>query len=153
MRVVVDRPPLFDEIVAAFPIAAKPGVIFAWRDKIFNPSGRSIAPELMVHEAVHGERQMGEVQLDGKWPGATPGIEGWWRRYIADPAFRLAEEIPAHLAEFQALCAQQRACWHSERNMRRALATHVARKLSGPLYGHLISASDAKALLVSEPMS
>lgn len=138
MRVVQAEPPLIEEIDAAFKVRGKP-VLFAWGDTIFNPLGVSIPPELMAHEAVHGLRQ-------ALCPG---GAESWWRRYIAEPEFRLLEEIPAHVDEFVSLCAQYRKNWRSERNMRRTYASHVARRLAAPLYGRLISFADAKKALMA----
>lgn len=135
MRVVRGLPPLFDEIDAAFNVAGRP-VVFAWGDRIFNPAGGIVPPELLEHERVHGERQGDDVV-------------GWWRRYIADRGFRFDEELPAHVAEFKALCDLRRPQWHSERNMRRTFAAHVARKLSAPLYGNLVSTDRAKALLLA----
>lgn len=135
MRVVQDLPPLFDEIDAVFHVRGRP-ILFAWGDKIFNPGAVHVPPELLAHEAVHGERQGSDV-------------EGWWRRYLSDPAFRLDEELPAHAAEFRSLCEQHRPRWQSERNMRRTYAAHVARKLAAPLYGNLITVSAAKQLLLA----
>jgi len=135
MRVVQALPPLFDEIDAAFNVRGK-RVIFAWGDKIFNPAGITVTPELLAHEQVHGERQGADV-------------EGWWRRYIAEPEFRLLEEIPAHVEEFKSLCAQHAHRWHSKRAMRRTFAAAIARKLSSPLYGGLISFAQAKEALMA----
>ena len=56
MRVVVGLPPLFGEIDAAFDVRGK-AIIFAWGDTIFDPNGGGVPPELLAHEAVHGERQ------------------------------------------------------------------------------------------------
>jgi hypothetical protein len=104
MRDIRDVPPLFDEIDAVFGVRGKP-ILFAWGDKIFNPAGVTIPQELIAHEAVHGKRQ-GDVV-------------GWWRRYLVDPEFRLAEELPAHVAEFKSICAQHSSRWVSQANMRR----------------------------------
>jgi hypothetical protein len=133
VRIVVAEPPMIEEIDAAFHVRGKP-ILFAFGDRIYNPGGVYVPPELMAHEFVHGERQGHQV---GEW----------WRRYIADPAFRLEEEIPAHIAEYRAICARERSKWVSERNMRRTAAAHVARKLSAPLYGRLITFEAAKKLL------
>lgn len=137
MRDVRDVPPLFAEIDAAFNVRGKP-VIYAWGDKIYNPMGVELTPELIAHESVHGQRQGND-------------IEGWWRRYIADPHFRLLEEIPAHVDEFVSLCLQHRSKWVSQRAMRRTFAAHVARRLMAPLYGygHLMSFEDAKKALMA----
>jgi hypothetical protein len=42
--IIVDRPPNFDEVLAAFPNADKPGVIFAYDGHVYNPSGGVIPP-------------------------------------------------------------------------------------------------------------
>ncbi len=128
VRIVHEPPPLFDEIDAAFKVAGQP-VIFAWGHRIYNPERIEIPPQLISHEAVHGHRQGRD-------------IEGWWRRYIDEPAFRLAEEIPAHQAEYLAMV--ELAINRNER--RRALKT-VAKRMAGPLYGALITASQARATL------
>lgn len=137
MRVVHAPPPLFDEIIAAFPQATRPGVLFCWGDKIYATGPpRSIGFEFQAHEQVHCDRQ-----------GADPAT--WWRRYIAEPAFRLEEELPAHIAEFKSLCEQHSYRWVSKRAMRRTFAAHVARKLAAPLYGNLISVDDAKKAILA----
>lgn len=134
MRVVRDVPPIFDEIDAAFQVRGRP-ILYAWGDVIYNPAGIAIPVELVAHEAVHGERQRADVR-------------GWWRRYIEEPEFRLAEELPAHVAEFKALCASQSAKWVSHRNMRRTYAAHVGKRLAAPLYGGLIKADAAKKIIL-----
>lgn len=135
MRIVHAYPPLIEEIDAAFHVRGK-AILFAWGDVIFNPAEVPVPIELHEHEQVHGLRQ-------------GSNVEEWWRRYIADPAFRLEEELPAHVAEFNSLCEQQRPRWVSERNMRRTLAAHVARKLSAPLYGRLVTFEAAKKFLLA----
>lgn len=141
MRVVNSKPPLFDEIAAAFPGAHAPGVIFCWGDKIHAPKpAGAIGPELIAHEQVHCDRQGSD-------------IEGWWRRYIVDERFRLIEEFPAHVAECKALCLMHRHKWVSARSMRRTFAAAVARKLAAPLYGNMISVAVAKGLILEAMQS
>jgi len=128
MRIIFESPPMFDEIDARFHVAGKP-VIFAWGDIIYNPEGITIPPQLIVHEAVHGARQGGD-------------IDGWWRRYIEDAAFRLYEEIPAHSAEYQYLL--QNAV---NRKQRRRCLKVTANRLASPLYGGIVSRAKAISLL------
>lgn len=131
MKIVKDHPPIYGLIVEAFPDAARPGVIFCWGDTIFNPSGNPVSPELRAHEAVHSKRQGND-------------IEGWWRRYIADPEFRLAEELPAHRREYWTFCRR-----HGNRNQRGAFLDSAAGRLSGPLYGGVLSPEKAKAAILT----
>lgn len=128
MRIVIDYPPLFDEIDACFRVRGKHGVLYAWGDRIYNPSGVHVSDELIAHERVHGTRQGSD-------------ITGWWRRYMAEPAFRLEEEIAAHRAEYEWLAG------HGSRNERRAALKRVAARLASPLYGRMVTPADAKRAL------
>lgn len=132
MRVIRDRPPLFDEIDAKFKVRGLP-VLFAWGSIIYVPSGSlEVFPHLMAHEEVHGGRQ-------GNSEGA---ILAWWRLYLDDPKFRLAEEILAHRAEYEHLLRNG----GGRQQRRRHLAVTAAR-LAAPLYGRLISVAEAKKAL------
>lgn len=117
MKVEVATPPLFDKIVAAFPNASQPGVIFAFGDTIYNPSNIIISPPLLAHEEAHGARQL------------KP--EEWWDKYIVDPDFRYNEELYAHGAEFKALMKMVH-----DRNQRAKLMIVTAQRLLAPLYNY-----------------
>lgn len=152
MQLIRERPPLFDEIAAVFDVKGKP-VLFAWGDAIYAPSGVStVAPQLLAHEAVHGRRQkvfsyslmrMGfDDQMTDLDPDREHAITGWWRKYISDPAFRLAEEIPAHIAEYKNLCERL-----PSRSDRRRHLSLVAGRLASPLYRYSISKDEARKVL------
>jgi hypothetical protein len=118
--VLIERPPNFGYIVKVFPKAAEPGVIFAFGEYIYNPSGFTIPPALLAHEAVHGERQL--------WPSMI-SVERWWEKYLEDAEFRYNEELPAHAAEFHAQLP-------ADRNDRAKLLMSTARRLVAPLYAY-----------------
>ena len=131
MRIVRDRPPMFDEIDAKFKVRGKP-VLFAWADTIFIPTGSlEVPPHLMEHESLHGQRQR------------LLGVEVWWRRYIDDIDFRREEELLAHRAEYQTLIRGG-----GGRNMRRHYLSITAARLASPLYGPIFKLREAKAELV-----
>lgn len=132
MKVVKARPPMFDEILAAFPLAGDDNIVFAWGDTIFAPDGGPISAEIHAHEAVHGQRQGSD-------------IEGWWRWYIADPAFRFKEEVPAHMAQYREFCRNNTQ--GAPRNRRRLYLHHVAKCLASPLYGSLVSYDEARKII------
>lgn len=102
--------------------------IFSYGDTIYNPFGCEMTKSLFAHEHVHYRRQNGNPS-------------GWWEQYLASARFRLDEEIPAHRAEYLAFLE-----WASRHDRRRAL-TLMAERLSGPLYGRMISVSEAKNLI------
>lgn len=128
MEVAYKLPPMIDEIDAVFHVRNEP-VLFAWGHTIYNPRGIDIPPCLFAHESVHCERQGRD-------------IEGWWKRYLADPAFRLDEELPAHRAELRSLIDSS-----ATRAERRFYMRRVARRLAAPLYGSLITPGRALELL------
>lgn len=142
-HVVCTEPPLFGAIDAVFKVRGKP-ILFAFGAAIFNPMRVKVPAELIPHEGVHGARQLA-------FPGGTIA---WWAQYMLDPTFRLQEELPAHLAEFEALCKRELDTptnipkFRSRRAGRRVIAAHVARKLAAPLYGNLITVDAAKRLLL-----
>jgi hypothetical protein len=146
MRIIRDRPPLFDEIDAALKVRGKP-IIFAWGDRVFIPTGSpTLPPSLLAHERIHGDRQL--VFEDGfmctGFAAREPEdrIAAWWRRYIADIAFRREEEELAHIAEYRHLCEHA-----GGRNDRRRHMAVVAAKLSSPLYGPLMGKAAARKVL------
>lgn len=134
MKIVRDYPPNYPAIAAAFDLRGRKPV-FAWWDVLFNPHGIEIGAELMAHEELHSVRQK-------KFPG---GAEAWWRQYIADPRFRLMEELLAHVAEYRAYLETNGAT----RNVRRAVLAQLAQRIASPLYGRLISVSDAKIAIAT----
>ena len=133
MRVLISEPPMMEEIDRRFDVRGKP-VVFAWGDIIYNPRGSFLGSALMAHEGLHGSRQgRGDAQ-----------IRRWWERYIEDDAFRLAEEIPAHRAEYHALCQSTH-----DRNWRARYLQQIAAKLAAPLYGCLLTEPEARRRLIT----
>ena len=128
-QIINDYPPLFDEIDAAFNVRGK-SIMFSFGDRLYNPEGIEIPPELVAHEAVHGERQ-----------SSGQRVRDWWRRYMADRLFRLNEEIPAHQAEYRYLLE------HGNRYQRCSALRRTAARLAAPLYGRLIPPNAAELLL------
>lgn len=127
--IITARPPIFEQIQAAFPKSVNPGVMFAYDGNIYNPSGIVIPPALIAHEQVHLDRQKA---LDPH-PGSTTqwsGADLWWQRYLEDCEFRYNEELLAHVAEFKT----QRVT--SDRNFGARLLTHIALRLVAPLYNY-----------------
>jgi hypothetical protein len=116
--IIVERPPNFDQILAAFPNAGDHGVIFAYDWAIYNPSDIVIPPALIAHEQVHLHRQ------------TISGADLWWTLYIEDSEYRYHEELLSHAAEFNA----QRAS--SDRNFGARLLMHTALRLVAPLYNY-----------------
>lgn len=135
MKIEIANPPNFDKILTAFPNANRPGVIFAFGDTIYNPSGIVIPPPLIAHEEVHGRRQKFLLKLDHDGPSR------WWESYIADPEFRYNEELHAHAAE---LLAFKKII--TDRNQRAKLMMTTAQRLLAPLYNYGVPKSFNQAI-------
>lgn len=129
MSIITARPPNFEQILAAFPGAADDGVIFAYGEDVYVPSGFVVPIALLKHERVHQKRQQDNTM---------PDI--WWGRYIADQKFRYAEELAAHAAEYRAQLS------HLDRNQKAKLLQATATRLIAPLYKYEPARSLSQAL-------
>lgn len=143
MKVIRDRPPLFDLIDQAFNIRGKP-VLISWGRIIYVPTGSlEVSPALMVHEETHGYRQL-LYGTPGHMAAPSEGerVTLWWLRYIRDINFRRDEEVLAHRAEYRHLCDHA-----GGRNQRRRHLSIVSTKLSHPLYGPMMNKAAARKVL------
>lgn len=133
MKIIIDRPPNFKDIVAKFPMASNKGVIFAFNGSIYNPSNITVTPELMAHERVHCLRQ-----------GNKEAALEWWKQYLENPEFRYYEELLAHSQEYMTLADNA-----SNRNQRRSALKSVSKKLASPLYGRMVSHKQASKQILN----
>ncbi len=115
----IERPPNFDRILEVFPRAGDHGVLFAFGEDIYNPSGVLIPQPLLVHEYKHCARQF---QVGPNW---------WWDQYLTDPEFRYTEELLAHAEEYRAQLKTTK-----DRNARARLSMRTAARLVAPLYNY-----------------
>jgi len=127
--IVIARPPIYDRCDAQFHIAGKP-ILFSWGDKIYNPMDVDIPHELIAHEAAHGAQQGTEEK----------GIRRWWDQYLADPQFRLYEELLGHRAEWREYMRR-----HPNGKDSARVLEAIAGRLSSELYGNVISLDDARS--------
>ena len=129
MNIRFDWPPNIDQIEETLPGTRKRiGVVFCYGDTIYNPGKQILKPWILDHEKVHCQRQT--------------DVKAWWTAYLADMSFRYREELPAHIAE-----AKSFASMHHDRNQRMQYISMVAQKLSGPLYGRMVSFEAARKIL------
>ena len=131
-KIIKAYPPNFNELCRVFPIKGRPGIVYSWGERIYNPSGHDLSPAVIAHETVHCERQLTTVG----------GVEGWWRSYIDMPIARLAEEVLAHQAEYREYAkhhSSKKTEWYLEKMMDR---------LSGPIYKFNIDYHEARKLIL-----
>lgn len=114
MIIAQSDPPNIALIDEVFPNRG-PGVMYAYGDTIYNPSGQFIPGALIAHEEAHGVRQ---VRL---------GVDEWWQLYVESPEFRYREELYGHAAELRALRTK-------DRNVNTRLLMQTTLRLLAPFY-------------------
>ena len=129
MNIAHSYPPNFKKIVEAFNLKRDNDrqPVFTYGTTLYNPSGAEIPQHLLTHEEVHS-RQQGKTDA---------GAEAWWDKFIADPAFRLEQELEAY--GFQYLYAKR----HFASKHRAQLLHSLASDLSSPAYGSMLSYGEA----------
>lgn len=126
-----ERPPNYDAIVEVFPHAKREGIVFAYGEDIYNPSGVKLSNPIVAHEYKHCARQF------------LYGAEQWWQVYLSDQQFRYSEELKAHGAEFREAIKETRR----DRNAYAKLMTRTAHRLIAPLYNYEPKPTLRQALL------
>jgi len=138
MMIIYDYPPNFDKIDKVFNVRGKP-IFYAYGDKIFNPMRQHIPDAIIKHEGIHHKQQK-----------EFGDIDGWWDEYIDNPEFRLVQEIEAHRAEFQYWIGASANAPKGFRSMKDFQLIHIAQRLASPLYGQLITAAEARKLILGQ---
>lgn len=130
MTMVRGYPPNYKAIIAHFPAVKKHTPIFCYGKTIYYTHTSEPDEAKIVHESVHSQRQ-----------GDNP--DGWWNRYFDDVQFRFFEEMIAHRAELAYFKG-------AGRKMRRFQLHQIAKNLSSPIYGPMVSRSAAQGWLLEE---
>lgn len=149
MLIKHEYPPIIDDIDEVFHVKATDGIFYSWGDVIYNPSGVTIDPWLIAHEAVHGWRQITGAYLEAPEsramiPSMTKEelITTWWSMYLVNAPFRYKEELVAHAAEYRYYCDPK---FGHDRTKRRAYLTAIAKRLCSDMYGRMSTLERAKA--------
>lgn len=137
ITIIVDYPPNYQDIRKFLPEYCDK-LVFTYGYRIFNPKGFNIDPGLLRHEMHHADQQAEYGTQSLIILPARFRIRKWWHRYLRDKAFRLSQEIPAYQLQFQ---AYKQAIKNPRKLHEMALG--LAKDLSGPFYGGLISTFDA----------
>jgi hypothetical protein len=124
MKILREYPPIYEDIIN-YGMHPRQGTIFTYGDTIYNPDGIEIPEYLMIHEEVHSKQQ-----------GADP--DAWWGRYLIDEYFRIEQETEAYAKQYDFMCKKVK-----DRNQRNRLLIDIAKIVSSPTYGNVITTSAA----------
>ncbi len=128
IRIVGARPEVYETLHERFGVEWDNGIIITVYPNIH--CRFPLPPDKIVHEAVHLVQQK------------EMGADIWWHRWLAEPGFRLDQEAAAHRKEADFVRKSIK-----DRNDRDKFIRDIAKNLSGPIYGNLISYGEALALL------
>jgi hypothetical protein len=128
MNIKQGFPPNIKAIKKAFPFDAN--TVFTYGDDLYiqDHEEKEVLPHLLVHEGVHTVQQ-----------GTDP--DAWWDKYIADPQFRLEQEIEAYRAQYSFLKSHIITKGHKK------VLFKLASDLSSPQYGNLVTHIEAENLI------
>lgn len=132
MKVINGKwPPNINEIRSHFNISGLDYIVYTYGQKIFVPSGNKMPDELIKHETTHGEQQK------------KMGPKKWWDKYLADPEFRLEQELEAYRAQWRFLAT-------ASRQYRKFVLRRISKDLSGRMYGNMLTREEAQKLITEE---
>jgi hypothetical protein len=119
-----EKPPNWEKLITIFPVDWDMGVIVTYGSHIY--CKYELREDKLVHERTHIKQQK------------EYGVEKWWERYYIDREFRLAQELEAYKNEAE---------WVREnitdRNKRHLMIRRICIDLSSPMYGNLLTRSEA----------
>lgn len=133
MKIAIAKPPCWDEANKLFQLdKLKKGTVFTYGDVIYNPDNLPMSDHLIAHEEEHGRQQQHDEHVASLW----------WKRVIADPAFRIDQEARAYGVQYAFICKRVK-----DRNKRVTYLLEMARMLAGEMYGNCVSQQEAMRLI------
>lgn len=130
MKISHEKPPIYERLVRVFGIDWNDGIVITYGDTLHTKEGNNIPNDLVVHEKTH-TRQQEKI-----------GIMTWWEEYIANPEFRIKQEAEAYRNQWKFLISTEK---NRERLFHKKL--RLVDDLSGPIYGNVVSGSEALKLI------
>ena len=148
MQIIKAFPPNIDQIRKHLPKVADT-MVFTWGYVIYTPSGYQLEPGLIRHEQHHADQQAeyGTQSVWGKIVLPRYRIQKWWKRYLEEPAFRLSQEIPAYQLQYREYKKVVK-----DKNKLNRLAVMLAKDLSSPFYGNIMSTTEAVQAITREEL-
>ena len=122
--ITTDKPKCWDRLVAKFGCEWK-DIVVTYGGVIHSPN--PVVDDVLAHELVHVRQQFGH------------DADEWCDRYIADAHFRYRMELEAYRVQY--------GFWKKHIRGKQALDAallRMAKDLSGPMYGGIVSTEEAK---------
>ena len=129
MKIINGFPPNYSELVDLLHIKESDKIVFTYGDTIYVPSGEQISNDLIIHEQTHSKQQH----------HMEAGAKLWWKIWMEDPEFRIANEVEAYGAQFRFICSKVKDKNWQEKNL-----NELAGQMSSEIYGNVIDFMEAK---------
>lgn len=126
MKIIVQKPPIWEEANKAFKIL--PNTVFTYGETIYNPDNAHMPSDLLIHEETHSNQQEHNDTV----------AKLWWMKYLDDPVFRLSQEVEAYHNQYVYFCTIV-----TDRNKQYKKLWELATVLASPLYNCNITTSEA----------
>lgn len=133
MRILIEKPPIFENCCAVFQVTPK--TVFTYGDAIYNPFNLDLSEDLIEHEKVHMEQQNHN----------DDDAALWWGKYLRDEKFRMMQEAEAFGKQYRFICSKT-----NDRERKHKVLNILANTLSGPLYGRCVDHMEASLLIKQE---
>lgn len=127
MKFSYEKPAIWEKLTTVFP-ANWDSVIVTYGDTIHSKEKIPFLKEM--HELIHTKQQ---TNMDK---------DEWWDKYLTDPKFRLEEELEAYSNEI--IWAKKII---KDRNQLTKYIHQICLDISSPLYGNMLSFTEATNLL------
>lgn len=128
MNIVREFPPNYEAIKKA--LNPNVSAVFTYGDTIYCPFYKGTLPyHLLVHEETHRVQQ-----------GTNP--EGWWKLYLANPEFRLSQEVAAYRSQYRHFSIGR------DRNDAARFLYVLAHDLASAMYGNIVHLDKAVDLIM-----
>lgn len=137
VRTINDKPPVWDAVCTAFNIIPR-DVIFAYCNRVYNPYDLTLPEYLIEHEKVHFKQQ----------GGTEESTKVWWDKFLGVPEFRMSQELEAYAHQYRQMCKTIK-----DRNKQAIILYDLASSISGPLYNHMISHSEAMRIIKEKSLT
>lgn len=127
MKLKKELPPNYEEIIKT--LNPNEHTVFTYGDTLYAPhitDDKQIEDHLWIHEETHEQQQKNPVE--------------WWNRYLADPDFRLEQELEAYGKQYAFVCKK-----NLNAKIKKLFLEHIAADLCSPIYGGLLTQGEAES--------
>lgn len=127
MKLKRELPPNYEAI--AKTLNPNENTVFTYGNTLYAPNitdDKQIEDHLWIHEETHEKQQINPQK--------------WWNRYIAEPEFRMDQELEAYGNQYAFVCKK-----NLNAKIKKGFLERIASDLCSSLYGNLLTQAEAES--------